>query len=37
MVREIKESMDSLEIENPEDALELYRQFSVNKRTANKD
>ena len=36
MVKEIKESMDSLQIENPEDALELYRQFSVNKRTEGK-
>lgn len=33
MVEEIKESMDSLQIENPDDALELYRQFSINKRT----
>lgn len=33
MVEEIKESMDSLQIENPNDALELFRQFSVNKKT----
>lgn len=33
MVEEIKESMDSLQIENPDDALELFRQFSVNKKT----
>lgn len=33
MVREIKESMDSLQVTNPSDALEFYRQFSTNKRT----
>ncbi len=33
MVKEIKDSMGSLEIDNPDDALELYRQFSVNKKT----
>jgi hypothetical protein len=32
MVREIKESMDSLQVVDPDDALELYRQFSVNKK-----
>lgn len=35
MVEEIKESMDSLIIDNPDDALELYRQFSINKRTGH--
>lgn len=33
MVREIRESMDSLQIEDPNDAIELYRQFSNNRRT----
>jgi len=32
MVKEIQESMDSLKVVDPEDAVELYRQFSVNKR-----
>jgi len=25
--------MDSLQVKEPEDALEIYRQFSINKRT----
>ncbi|WP_299766993.1 hypothetical protein [uncultured Dokdonia sp.] len=32
MVREIRDSMDSLQVVDPSDAVELYRQFSVNKK-----